>query len=429
MQKYRLEELTMEFSRKYYLNKLVDSERTNIIKVITGLRRSGKSYLLFEIFKKHLLEEGVSIDHIIDIRLDNPLYSDFRDSKALFEKIKSLSSGDGLYYVLLDEIQLVPQFEETLNGLLYNKNLDIYVTGSNSRFLSSDIVSEFRGRSKEIRVYPLAFSELKEAFPSKTDDEVWNDCSSFGGMPYTYELKERNEKAKYLKDLFNLTYLDDISERYNLANDKDLLELTEILASDIGGLTNPKKLSDSFNSRKGSRISDDTVSKYIDHLQDAFLVEKAQRYDVRGKRYIGSPFKYYFTDIGIRNAVLDFRQLEQTHIMENVIFNELKMAGYSVDIGNVFYPVAGKNGIVHRQGSEIDFVVNSPDGNRVYIQSAFSIPDSEKMLQEKKSLSLTKDSFRKIIVCKDDPNRWFDEEGILHLPLFMFLLNPSSFLE
>lgn len=414
----------MEIKRDTYLNKLINRMENRSIKVITGLRRCGKSYLLFHLFYNYLLEHKVPEDHIIRIALDDDEHEDLLDRKLLSTYIKSLIQDDRTYYVFLDEVQFVEGFEKVLNGLNRLENLDIYVTGSNSRFLSSDILTEFRGRGDEVRVYPLSFSEFVSAYDGSVE-EAWYQYATYGGLPLILTRKTPEQKSKYLIDLMQKVYLDDIIDRNQLRGSTIMENLVNILASSIGSLTNPNKLANTFTSNGMGNISDKTISSYIDYLMDSFLISRAERYDVKGKKYISSPYKYYFTDIGLRNARLNFRQQEETHIMENIIYNELLIRGFNVDVGIVEHVETDPDGKRRQKKYEIDFVCNR--GNqRYYIQSAFSMPDQEKAEQEQRSLIYTNDFFKKIIVVKDNIVPWHNELGILIIGLKDFLLKNNS---
>ena len=414
----------MEIKRDTYLNKLIDRMENRSIKVITGLRRCGKSYLLFHLFYNYLLEHNIPEDHIIRIALDDDEHEDLLDRKILSAYIKSRIQDDRTYYVFLDEVQFVEGFEKVLNGLNRLENLDIYVTGSNSKFLSADILTEFRGRGDEVRVYPLNFSEFVSAYDGSIED-AWYQYATYGGLPLILTRNTPEQKSKYLTDLMQKVYLDDIIERNQLRGSTIMNNLVNILASSIGSLTNPNKLANTFTSNGMGNISDKTISSYIDYLMDSFLISKAERYDVKGKKYISSPYKYYFTDIGLRNARLNFRQQEETHIMENIIYNELLIRGFNVDVGIVEHVETASGGKRQQKKYEIDFVCNR--GNqRYYIQSAFSLPDQEKTEQEQRSLIYTGDFFKKIIVVKDNIVPWHNELGILIIGLRDFLLKNNS---
>lgn len=414
----------MEIKRDLYLNKLIERRENRSIKVITGIRRCGKSYLLFHLFYKYLIDDGIADDHIIRIALDDEEYEELLDRKALGAYIREQVTDDGIYYIFLDEIQFVEGFEKVLNGLNRIENLDIYVTGSNSKFLSSDILTEFRGRGDEVRVYPLSFAEYTSAFNGSLDD-AWYNYITYGGLPLILTRKTPEQKSKYLMDLFQKVYLDDIVERNHLRGDNIMDNLVSILASGIGSLTNPNKLANTFASNGMGNISDKTISFYISYLMDAFVISKAERYDVKGKKYIASPFKYYFTDIGLRNARLNFRQQEENHIMENILYNELLIRGFNVDVGIVEHVEKTTDGKRTLKKYEIDFVCNRGD-QRYYIQSAFSMPDKEKEEQEQHSLLYTEDFFKKIIVVRDNIIPWHNEKGILIIGIKDFLLKENS---
>jgi len=409
----------MEIARNHYLQELLDRRENGSIKVITGLRRAGKSYLLFHIFYQYLLSEGIPEDHILRIPLDDDDYEELRERHVLSAFIKSKITDGNMYYLLLDEVQFCENFESVLNGLSRKENLDIYVTGSNSRMLSSDILTQFRDRGDEIHMNPLTFAEFYAATPDKI--HALRDYSIFGGMPYLLELTESEEKINYLKTLFTETYLRDIIERNHLKNSSEILEiLLDFISSAIGSLTNTSKLESRFQSEKHISISHSTIAQYLAWFEEAYLISGAKRYDVKGSRYFSTPMKYYFTDIGLRNARLNFRQVEQTHTMENMIYNDLISRGYSVDVGVV--PVRRKEG-ERRVSSqlEIDFIVNRGTG-RCYIQSALRIDSKEKQSQETASLREVKDSFRKIVVLGDDIIPWHDENGIYYVGIQDFLL-------
>lgn len=414
-----------EIKRDLYLQKLIDRKENGEIKVITGIRRCGKSYLLFNLYYNYLLQNGVDKDCIIRIALDSPEWEDMLNIQMLNEYIKSKIVLEKMNYVFLDEVQFVDGFAKLLNGLNRYSNLDIYVTGSNSKFLSTDILTEFRGRGDEVRVYPLNYAEFVSAFEG-SKEEAWKNYYTYGGLPQILARKKDELKAKYLRDLFSKVYLADIVERNSLRGDVVMDTLVNILASSVGSLTNPSKLANTFAS-KGIKVSDKTIGAYIDYLQDAFLVNKAERYDIKGRKYIASPFKYYFTDVGLRNVRLNFRQQEENHIMENIIYNELLVRDFNVDVGIVEYRTKNAEGKQEKVNLEVDFVCNK-GSQRFYIQSAFSIPDREKMKQEQNSLVRINDSFKKIIVVKDDIKPWYNEEGILVLGLQQFLLQPESML-
>lgn len=415
----------MIIKRDFYLSKLIQHKKNGLVKIITGIRRCGKSYLLFKLFRDHLLESGIKEDHIISVALDDFGNRKLQNPDELYNYVKSQIIDGEDYFILLDEIQLVPEFESVINGFMHIDNADIYVTGSNSKFLSSDIITEFRGRGDEIRVYPLNFSEFYSVYGGDFDN-AWIMYCNYGGMPLCLSMETLADKAKYLTGLFDTTYLADIINRNNLRGNEEINELTDVLASSIGSLTNPLKIANTFASSKNIKLSANTISNYLNYLQDAFLVEKAVRYDIKGKKYINTPAKYYFVDMGLRNARLSFRQQEYTHIMENVIYNELRLRGYSVDVG-VVENVGKEEGFSVRKSFEVDFVVNL--GNRrYYIQSAYNIPTEEKMAQEQASLLSINDAFRKIIIVNQPIMSGYNEQGILMLSLQDFLMNPEKVL-
>ncbi len=408
-----------EIKRDVYLNKLISRKENGLIKIITGIRRCGKSYLLDPLFKNSLLESGVKPDHIIKLELDKEENAKYRDSHELNEYIKSQIKDKDTYYILLDEIQMVEGFESVLNSFLYERNLDVYVTGSNSKFLSSDIITEFRGRGDEIKVFPLSFAEYVEAFKGDKQD-AWNEYVLYGGLPLILSKKTDEEKSKYLKDLFDQTYIKDIIERNNIQRVDILDSIINMLASSVGSLTNPKKIYDTFVSNGEKEISSNTVNSYIKYIEDSFIVNKSDRYDVKGKKYIQTPQKYYFSDIGLRNARLNFRQQEENHIIENIIYNELIVRGYNVDVGVVELREGNQ-----RKQLEVDFVCNL--GNkRYYVQSALNLDTREKTIQEERPLMNINDNFKKIIVVKDTMKHWITEEGILVIGIQEFLLDKNS---
>lgn len=409
--------------RDIYLNKLIRRKHNGLIKVITGLRRSGKSYLLFELFYQHLIEEGVENSHIIKIALDDRMNKKYRDPDYLCEYVHECVKDENMYYVLLDEVQYIPEFEDVLNSFLHIKNVDTYVTGSNAKFLSKDIITEFRGRGDQVHIYPLSFAEFMQDRKEHPRD-AWYEYAMYGGLPKLIDIKDEKDKTEYLKSIFKETYLVDILERNNIRNTAELEELLDFLASSIGGLTNPKKLSDTFRSVKNVSIHPDTIKNYLEYLEDSFLIMKAKRFDIKGKKYINTPMKYYFTDIGLRNARIDFRQYEETHIMENVIYNELCVRGYNVDVGVVEYTQYDSNKKKKQTQLEVDFVCNM-GSKRIYIQSAYAMPDLKKEEQEQKSLININDSFKKVIIIKEGKTH-YNEEGILILNLFDFLLDEDS---
>lgn len=414
----------MKIGRDVYLNKLISKRHNGLIKVVTGMRRCGKSYLLFNLFKEYLVNEGVAENHIIEIAFDSFENKRYRDPEVLFPYIMEKMSDERMYYVLLDEVQMLDDFESVLNSLGRKQNVDVYVTGSNAEFLSKDIITEFRGRGDEVHMYPLTFGEFMSVYDGDKQ-EGWRDYVLFGGIPLVLGFETADQKSDFLKSLFEETYISDITGRNNIRNKAELEELLNILSSAIGSLTNPSKLSATFKSVKNKSISKDTIIKYIDYLRDSFLIDSAIRYDIKGKKYINTPSKYYFTDLGLRNARLNFRQVEETHVMENIIFNELKVRGYNVDVGVVVMNEVDKNGKKIRKQLEVDFVCNK-GSKRFYIQSAYALPDKEKMEQEQRSLVNTGDGFKKIIITKDAVAPLYNEEGILVMSVYDFLLNPDS---
>lgn len=414
----------MEIKRDRYLNLLISKKHNGLIKVITGMRRCGKSYLLFNLFKDYLLSEGIEENHIIEIAFDAYENKQFRDPDVLYPYLKEQIKDDGMYYVLLDEVQLLDEFEAILNSLTRMKNVDVYVTGSNARFLSKDVITEFRGRGDEVHMYPLSFAEFMSVYPG-TKQDGWNEYMLYGGLPLVLSFTSPDQKIAFLKSLFEETYISDIVGRYNIRNKAELEELLNILSSAISSLTNPEKLSATFRSVKNKKISSTTIRKYIDYLCDSFLIDSAVRYDVKGKKYIDTPVKYYFTDMGLRNARLNFRQMEETHSMENIIFNELKIRGFNVDVGVVIQHDTNEKGNSIRKQLEIDFVCNK-GSKRYYIQSAYAIPDQAKMEQEQRSLMLTGDFFKRIIITKDTPAPHYNENGVLIMSVYDFLLDENS---
>lgn len=414
----------MEIKRDYYLNKLIAKKHNGLIKVITGIRRCGKSYLLFTLFKNHLTESGVADDHIIEIPFDSFENKKYRDPEILYPYVKEQINDDGMYYILLDEVQLLGEFESVLNGFMRMKNVDVYVTGSNARFLSKDIITEFRGRGDELHIQPLSFAEFMSVYDGNKYDG-WNEYVLYGGLPPVVLLRTAEQKIELLKSLFQETYINDIISRHSVKHRDEFEELINILASAIGSLTNPKKLTDTFKSKKNKVISSNTIKSYLDYLCDAYVVSRATRYDIKGKKYIDTPQKYYFSDVGIRNACINFRQLEENHTMENVIYNELIARNFNVDVGIITATGKDNDGKSVRKQFEVDFVCNK-GSKRYYIQSAFSIPDREKMEQESNSLLRIDDSFKKIIVVKDLPAPTYTENGILVISVYDFLLNSNS---
>ena len=414
----------MEIKRDIYLNQLINARQNGFIKVVTGPRRCGKSFLLTTLFHNHLLSEGIAEDHIIEVALEDRMNQKLRDPDAMLEYVRSRIIDEKLYFIILDEVQKMGDFVDVLNSLLHIKNADVYVTGSNSHFLSTDIATEFRGRDHQIRMYPLCFSEFFSAVGGEKNS-AWKDYYTFGGLPLILSFKTDHEKAEYLQRLFQTVYMADILERYKIKNNKELRELVNILASSIGSPNNPTKISNTFRTVEKSNITSQTIDNYLTYLQEAFVVNRAERYDVKGRKYIGTLSKYYFEDTGIRNALINFRQQEENHIMENIIYNELRIRGYQVDVGQVEIRKRtpdGKQQIIHL---EIDFVVNQAS-QRYYIQSAFQMPDKEKEHQESQSLVNVNDSFKKIIIVRDDIKPWRNEKGILIMGLMDFLLDKSS---
>lgn len=414
----------MEIKRDLYLNKLIRKKNNGLIKIVTGVRRCGKSYLLFNLFHNHLLEEGVDEDHIIEVALDDRSNKELRNPDNMLKFVKERIVDKETYYIILDEVQLLDEFEDVLNSFLHIRNADIYVTGSNSKFLSSDLVTEFRGRGDEIRIYTLSFREFVSVYDGSLD-EAWDEYFNYGGLPLILSMETVEDKIEYLTSLFQKVYLSDIVERNKVRNKDELDELVDILASAIGSLTNPSKLAKTFRSVKGKAISDKTLKNYIDYLIDAFLISKAKRFDIKGKRYIGSSAKYYFEDIGLRNARLNFRQVEITHIMENIIYNELRIRGYKVDVGFVEHYSTNKDGKRQKKQLEVDFVATK-GSEKYYIQSAFAMNNEEKIAQEQRPLVNISDSFKKIIIVADNIKVRRNEEGITTMGLRNFLLDENS---
>ena len=414
----------MEIKRDLYLDRITVRRHNGLIKVITGIRRCGKSYLLNNIFHNFLIHNGIKEDHIIQIAFDARSSKEWRDPEKLCEYINARMTDPKMYYLLLDEVQMLDDFSSVLNEYLRRPNADIYVTGSNSRFLSTDVLTELRGRGDEIHIYPLSFSEYTSAFEGNINDQ-WQEYITYGGLPLTVNMRTDEQKSSYLSNLFVETYLKDILERNRIKNDDELSELINILASDIGSLTNPYKLSNIFKSVKKINISPVTLFKYVKYLEEAFIINEAKRYDVKGKKYIDTPFKYYFEDIGLRNARLDFRQVEENHIMENIIYNELRLRGYKVDVGVISAKEKRNDTDYVKKQFEVDFVANQ--GNkRYYVQSAYQLNSAEKTEQEKRSLKKIDDSFKKIIVIKDNIKLRRDENGFVTIGIWDFLLNPNS---
>lgn len=414
----------MEIQRNGYLEQLVLKKDNGMIKIITGIRRCGKSYLLFTLFKRYLLNSGIDAEHIIEIALDGIENEELRDPKECYRYIKNVMKDEGRYYLLLDEVQFMPRFEEVLNSLLRMSNIDVYVTGSNSKFLSSDIVTEFRGRGDEIRIYPLSFAEFYSAYEGDYDD-AWNEYMIYGGLPQVASFQTERQKAEYLKNIFTNVYLKDVVERNHIQNIDELGTLVDILASVIGAPTNPTKISNTYASERKISYSNKTISNHIDYLADAFLISKANRYDIKGRKYIGANLKYYFTDIGLRNARLNFRQQEPTHIMENVVYNELLIRGYNVDVGIVDIFAQDDTGKRIRKQLEVDFVVNQ-GSQRYYIQVAYDMFSEDKQIQEFNLLRYIPDSFKKIVIVNGTTKPWRNEDGFVIMGMKYFLLNSDS---
>ena len=414
----------MEIKRDAYLEQLKIRRDNGMIKIITGIRRCGKSFLLFVLFKKYLLETGIDADHIIEVALDGIESEELRDPKICYQYIKERIKDEGKYYLLLDEVQFMPRFEEVLNSMLRIKNIDVYVTGSNSKFLSSDVITEFRGRGDEIRIYPLSFAEFFSAYDGDYDD-AWNEYLIYGGLPQVAQFSLERQKAEYLKNIFANVYIKDVVDRNKLQNVDGIDTLVDVLASAIGAPTNPTKISNTFKSERGITYSNKTISNHIDYLAQSFLISKASRYDIKGRKYVGANLKYYFTDIGLRNARLNFRQQETTHIMENIVYNELLIRGYNVDVGIV--EIFGKEGEgkTTRKLLEVDFVVNQ-GSQRYYIQVAYDMSSEEKQAQEFNSLRNIPDSFKKIVIVNGTKKPWRNDEGFVIMGMKYFLLNADS---
>lgn len=417
----------MEICRDKYLDLLIHSCGNGLIKVITGMRRCGKSYLLFTLFKNYLIKQGVKEDHIIGVNLENRLNKSLRDPDALLQYIDSRLSSDGQYYVMLDEVQMVSEFEDVLNSFLSISNVDVFVTGSNAKFLSKDVITEFRGRGDEIHVRPLTFREVAD-FRDDYSQDMIREYMLYGGLPQVVLENDVNKKVSYLEQQMEHTYLRDIKERYEVRQDSDLSELVDIMASCVGGLTNPPKIADTFKSVKHSSISVDTIRLYLEYMEDAFVLERVTRYDIKGRKYIDSPFKYYFEDLGLRNARLGFRQVEPTHMMENMLYNELRAIGMKVDVGQVFTEVKIEDGSRQRKTLEIDFVCNR-GYERVYIQSAYAMETEEKRDQELASLRKLRDGFRRIVIVNGLQPTYMNEEGVYIINLMDFLRAPEKYIE
>ena len=414
----------MEIKRDSYLEQLKIREDNGMIKIITGIRRCGKSYLLFVLFKKYLLDSGIDKNHIIEIALDGIENEELRDPKKCYEYIKGTMQDEKKYYLLLDEVQFMPRFEEVLNSLLRITNIDIYVTGSNSKFLSSDIVTEFRGRGDEIRIYPLSFAEFFSVYEGEYE-EAWEEYMTYGGLPQIAQFSNERQKSEYLKNMFTNVYIKDVVERNKIQNVDEIGTLVDILASAIGAPTNPTKISNTFKSERGNNYSNKTISNHIDYLAEAFLISKAARYDIKGRKYVGANLKYYFSDVGLRNARLNFRQQEPTHIMENIVYNELLVRGYNVDVGIVDVFAKDSEGKrVHKQ-LEVDFIVNQ-GSQRYYIQVAYDMTSEEKQIQELNSLRSIPDSFKKIVIVNGTKKPWRNDEGFVIMGMKYFLMNVDS---
>ncbi len=414
----------MEIKRDKYLEDLKDRMHNGMIKVVTGIRRCGKSYLIFNIFKEYLLNEGIDEQHIIEMEFDKKENVKYRNPDELLKFVKDRNKDKKEHYVLLDEVQMLEDFEEVLNTLLHIKNLDIYVTGSNSKFLSSDVLTEFRGRGDEVHVYPLTFQEAMQNYKGDIY-HGWAEYVTYGGLPLVWGMRTDQQKIKYLTDLFEKTYISDIIDHNGIEKTEELETLLNVLASAVGSLTNPTKIEATFKSVLQSKISRNTIVQYIGYLKDAFIINEANRYDVKGRKYIGTPLKYYYEDIGLRNARLGFRQVEETHLMENAVYNELLSRGYMVDVGVVETRKRNKEGKQEKRKLEIDFVANM-GSRRYYIQSAFQIPDQEKERQEKEPLNNVDDSFKKIVLIRDVVKISRDEKGIVTMSIYDFLMNKNS---
>ena len=409
----------MRIERNTYLNQLIESQNNGLIKIITGIRRCGKSYLLFNIFYDYLISKGIDNEHIIKIALDDILNEEYKDPRRLLLYIKGSIKDSNNYYVFIDEVQMMDNFIGALNSLLRIENVDVYVTGSNSKFLSSDIATEFRGRGDVIHIYPLSFKEFFSVYDGDIN-KAWKEYSTFGGLPLIKNIESEQKKINYLNNLYNTVYIKDLIERNNIKKVFELEKLIKVISSSIGAPCNPNKLSNTFKTVENVKLNPETIGFYLSYLQDSYLIEKSNRYDIKGKKYIGPLSKYYFTDIGLRNAILEFRQQEESHIMENVIYNELRIKGFLVDVGMVEHRTSNKENQTIRNHYEVDFVANL-GSKRYYIQSALTLPNKEKILQETNSLRHIHDGFKKIIITKDDIHPWHNEEGILFIGLFDFL--------
>lgn len=416
--------MNIEIKRQTYLSEIIKRKQNGLVKVITGIRRCGKSYLLNTLFKNYLLESGVEKDHIIEMAFDLYDNIEYRDPKVFYPWMKEQIKDDQVYYILLDEVQMLGEFISVLNGLAAKKNCDVYVTGSNAKFLSKDIVTEFGGRGDEVHMYPLSFSEFMSVYDGNKYDG-WNEYITYGGIPLVVLADTEEQKVALLENLFKETYLSDIVKRYNVRNVGEMDALLNILSSAIGALTNPNKLQKTFKSVNNSKITSTTITKYIEYLEDSFLIEEANRYDIKRKKYIGTPMKYYFMDLGLRNSKINFRQIELIHSMENVIYNELRMRGYSVDVGNLTIIEKGKDGKTAKKQIEVDFICNK-GFKKYYIQSAYSLENEEKMKQEIRPFLKINDSFKKIVITSNTPKPFYTDEGILMMNVFDFLLSPDS---
>ena len=410
---------TMRIERTAYLNQLIESQNNGLIKIITGIRRCGKSYLLFNIFYDYLISKGIDNKHIIKIALDDILNEEYKDPRKLLLYIKESIKDSNNYYIFIDEVQMMDNFIGALNSLLRIENVDVYVTGSNSKFLSSDIATEFRGRGDVIHIYPLSFKEFFSVYDGDVN-KAWKEYSTYGGLPLIKNIESEQKKISYLNNLYNTVYIKDLIERNNIKKVFEFEKLVKVISSSIGAPCNPNKLSNTFKTVENVKLNPETIGFYLSYLQDSYLIEKSNRYDIKGKKYIGSLSKYYFTDIGLRNSILEFRQQEESHIMENVIYNELRIKGFLVDVGMVEHRTSNKENQTIRNHYEVDFVANL-GSKRYYIQSALRLPDKEKILQETNSLRHIHDGFKKIIITKDDIHPWHNEEGILFIGLFDFL--------
>lgn len=415
----------MLIDRNTYIDKLRRSRGNGLVKIITGLRRSGKSFLLKKLFRQHLLDEKVSDDHILIIDMESRKNKAFKDPDYLLDWVESKMQDGSTYYIIIDEVQEVEDFVEVLSTLSVTEGADVYVTGSNSRFLSTDIVTEFRGRGDEIHVWPLSFNEFMSVYEGGKEDG-WAEYLRYGGLPQLLTQDGDEKKSDFLRRLYRTVYLRDIYERNPIELKSEFEELSRTLASSVGSPVNASNIANTFKSvSKAKDISDKTVSAYMGYMQDAFLIEKSERYDIKGRKYIGAPYKCYYQDIGLRNAILSFRQNESAHLMENVIYNEMRMRGWLVDVGNIHHRVRNAGGQQQRVALEVDFVCNK-GSERIYIQSAWRVPDEEKMEQEKRSLRLTDDSFRKLLVVGEHTRSWSDENGIQTMSIYDFLLDRAS---